>query len=217
MHIHIPDGVLPTWLWGSGYLLTFIFLAIVLHKTRKDIKKIPLTAMMTAVMLLVMSIPLGIPFHINLSIFSGLMIGICWSLIASFVVNLILASFGHGGLTIVGLNTIVIWFEAIIGIVLFKSLRKFLKSYFISSSVSTFFALICSVLLVIGMVAISTVNPAEFIHRHEEMEHLQISLPMYISITLPIAFIGALIEAFITGFLIQYIKKVRPELLEKKK
>ncbi|MDI6826723.1 MAG: energy-coupling factor ABC transporter permease [Candidatus Aenigmarchaeota archaeon] len=217
MHIHIPDGVLPIWFWGSGYLVTFVFLAITLYKTKKDIKKIPLTAMMVAVMLIVMSIPLGIPFHINLSVFSGLMVGMYFSLIASFVVNLILASFGHGGLTIVGLNTIILWFEAIIGILLFKTLHKLSKNYFMTASISTFFALVCSAFLVIGAVAISTVNPAEFLHHHKEMERLQVSLPTFILITLPIAVIGAALEALITGSLVQYIRKIKPDLLERGK
>ncbi len=212
MHIHIPDGVLPIWLWVSGYLITIIFLAIALHKVKKEVKKIPLAAMLVALMLVVMSIPLGVPFHMNLSVFSGLIIGIYFSLIISFIVNFILAFLGHGGITIVGLNALVLWFEAIVGIFLFKVLKKYLKNYFIRASISTFFSLICSTFLVIGIVAISTINPGEFLH--EELGHLQISLPTYISLILPIAIGGSIIEALVTGFLIQYIKKIKPNLVK---
>ena len=208
MHIHVPDGVLPTWLWVSGYLLSLFFLAIVLRKTKEDVK-IPLTAMMVALMLIVMSVPLGLPVHINLSVLTGLIVGPLWSLIASFIVNLILASFGHGGLTIVGLNTLVLWAEAIVGIYSFKLLRKMTKNYFSLAAISTFLALVFSTLMVIGIVAVSTINPGEFIHH----EYLEISLRTFIILILPVSLLGAVVESMITGFIVSYMKKVKPKLI----
>ena len=213
MHIHIPDGVLPIWLWVAGYLMTAIFLAIVLPKLKKEEKKFPLVGMASAIVLLITSIPLGLPVHLNLMVLIGLIVGPSWSLVVSFIVNLILASFGHGGLTIVGLNTIVFWTQALLGILLFKILSKLIKNYFASAGLATFISLLFSFLLIVGIVFISTVDPGEFLHREGEMGHLEISLRTFIILSSPLALLGSLIESIIIGFGVQYIKKVKSELL----
>jgi len=212
MHIHIPDGILPTWLWMGGYLISIVLLLIDLRKVGKETRRIPLVGMMIATVLIVMSIPIGLPFHMNFMVLTGIVVGTWWSLIVSFVTNLILASFGHGGITIVGLNTLVLWMESLVGTTLFRALLRLKKNYFISSLISTFVALISSALFVIGIVAVSTVNPSEFLH-HVSEEHLEISLPTFIRIVIPIAIIAAIIEAVVTGFVINYIYKIRPKLL----
>ena len=33
-HMHIPDGVLPVWLWLSGFLLMVLVLAFSLYRLR---------------------------------------------------------------------------------------------------------------------------------------------------------------------------------------
>ncbi len=211
MHIHIPDGILPVWLWGSGYLITFIFLAFALVKMRKDIKKFSLVPALSALMLVVMSIPLGIPTHINLAVLAGFILGPFYSLISDFIVNLILASFGHGGITLVGLNTLVLWIESIIGYYLFLILKEVTKNWFIRAWVSTFFALIVSTFFVIFIVSISTLSPEIFLH--SKLEGLKINLQTFLALTLPIATLGAIIESFVTAFAVNYLKKIKPKIL----
>lgn len=215
MHIHIPDGVLPIWLWIAGYLVVAVFLAIIIPKLQKEKKKIPLIGMTAAVVLLIMSVPLGLPFHLNLMVLVGLIVGPSWSLLVAFIVNLILASFGHGGLTIVGLNTLVLWVQSLLGILFFKAFTKLIKNYFASASSATFLSLLFSFLFVIGIVFASTADPGEFLHHEGEIGHLELSLKTFIILSLPIALLGALIESLITGFIVQFIKKVKPELLSK--
>ncbi len=218
MHIHIPDGVLPIWLWGGGFLITFILLVILLPRVRKDYKKMPQAAMLTALALLVMSIPLGLPIHINLLVLMGILVGPAWSLLIALLLNSILASFGHGGLTIIGLNTVILWFQALSGIFFFKLFIKFFKNYFAAAGLSAFFSLFISFLLLIGVVAISTIEPAEFLHLQEEIGdkeigHTEISLLAFIVLNLPIVFLGILVESLVTGFMTQFIKKVKPDLI----
>lgn len=210
MHIHVPDGILPFWLWGSGYILTLIFLAIALMKMKRDFKKFPLVASLSALMLVVMSIPLGIPTHINLAVLAGFILGPFYSIISAFIVNLILASFGHGGITIVGLNTLVLWIESIVGYYLFLILKQLTKNLFIRAWISAFFALTVSAFFVIFIVSISTLSPHVFLH---ELEGLKINLQTFIALTLPIATLGAIIESFVTAFAVKYLKKVKPKIL----
>ena len=114
-HLHIPDGVIdPIWLI-LGYILTGLVIFICINKIRKrnEEGKMALLGVMGAVMLLAMSVPLGfIPFHINLTALSGIILGPNYGFLAAFIVNLILAFLGHGGITVVGLNTLIVGSEA---------------------------------------------------------------------------------------------------------
>ncbi len=64
-----------------------------------------------------------IAYHINLSIIAGILLGPALAFISVFIVDLIISMFGHGGITVVGLNTIVIGAEAVLGYYLFQLLR----------------------------------------------------------------------------------------------
>ncbi|MCD6402987.1 MAG: energy-coupling factor ABC transporter permease [Candidatus Aenigmarchaeota archaeon] len=213
MHIHIPDGVLPVWLWLSGYGISLGLLLLLSFKLKNDWKSLPKVSMISALMLISMSIPLGIPTHINLSTLSGILLGPYWSLVSSFVVNLLLASMGHGGITIVGLNTIVVWSEALASYFLFSFFKKLMKNYFVISSISSFIALTLSIGLVVSIVAISNVNPAEFLHHHVHQTKERISVITFASIVTPIGLYGAFIESIITGMIVSYIRRTKPNLL----
>ena len=142
-HIHIPDGVLPVWLWVSGFLLMSLFLALSLFRLRKlDMKKkVPLLGALAAVMLVAMSLEiLPIAYHLNLSVAAGILLGPSLGFVAAFIVNLMLALVGHGGITVVGLNTLLLGAEALLGHTLFYLFRKKLPVFW-SAAVSTVLSL----------------------------------------------------------------------------
>ena len=118
-HLHIPDGLLPVWLWVSGVLLALAAVLFSLYMVRRIElrKKVPLLGMMSAVMLVGMSIEV-VPYHLNLSVITGIVLGPWLALVAAFIVNLLLGLIGHGGITVVGLNTLVIGFEGVMGYLL---------------------------------------------------------------------------------------------------
>lgn len=211
MHVHIPDGVLPIWLWVLGYGLAALFISVAIKKIGKDTRKAVWTAAIAAMMLVAMSIPLGVPYHINLTALAGIILGPWWSLIACFVVNAILASFGHGGVTIVGLNTLVTWFEALAVFYLYWGIKKVVikkkEKTPVAAGISTWIALTLSAFLVIGLVAASGIRSIPF---HDE----SINLGAFTVLTLTFALPGAVIEAVITAFILAYVRKVRPELFE---
>jgi cobalt/nickel transport system permease protein len=222
VHIHIPDGVLPVWLWMAGYVVALALVALAVRRVRGQERKGVLAAAMVAVMLVVQSIPLGVPYHINLSALAGIILGPWWALISILVTNAAQASFGHGGITIVGLNTLVVWSEALIGYYLFAALRKILKSGRLriptAAGASALIALIFSAFLVVGIVGISGINPSEALGEHAgELlgagTPVQISLPIFAMLVLPIAIAGALIEAVITALLVAYVLQVKSSLI----
>jgi ABC-type Co2+ transport system permease subunit len=124
-HIHIPDGVLPAWLWVSGWVLTLalVFVAGRLAERTDVRRKVPLLAVVSALMLVAMSseiVPLA--YHVNLTVIAGVLLGPVLSVIAAFIVEVVLAMLGHGGVTVLGLNTVMIASEMVLGWLLFRAL-----------------------------------------------------------------------------------------------
>jgi cobalt/nickel transport system permease protein len=226
-HIHIPDGILPVWLWVSGFLLMSVFLALSLFRLRTtDMKKkVPLLGAIAAVMLVAMSLEiLPIAYHLNLSVAAGILLGPSLGFMAAFIVNLMLALIGHGGITVVGLNTLLLGTEALMGHTLFYLFRKGLPVFW-SAALSTAISLFLASLLLIGIVGVTRVDAELFAHHHEheggvtEQTHEHhhepegSALRTFAVIVLSLGSIGWIIEGAITGAVIQFISRVKPDLL----
>ena len=65
-----------------------------------------------------------IAYHINLTVISGILLGPSLIFLATLVVNVILALFGHGGITVLGLNTLTLSIEGILGYFLFRTVLE---------------------------------------------------------------------------------------------
>ncbi len=236
-HIHLPDGVLPVWLWVSGFLVAILVGTVLFRLTKKEelTRRLPLLGMMAAVMVLGASVEIIPPvYHINLIVISGILLGPSLIFLATFVVNVILALFGHGGITVIGLNTIVLSLEGITGFYLFRLLWKVLKKLSIATFLATFLALVVSTLAMIGVVSLGTSHYEELMHhekgtiglefgKEKETHHVQpggeteINLNRWIkAIALPL-FFGWILEGIITALMIKYIYRLRPDLLHLEK
>jgi cobalt/nickel transport system permease protein len=236
-HIHLPDGVLPVWLWLSGFVVAILVGSILFRLTKKEelTRRLPLLGMMAAVMVLGASVEIIPPvYHINLIVISGILLGPSLIFLATFVVNVILALFGHGGITVIGLNTIVLSLEGITGFYLFRLLWKVLKKLSIASFLATFLALVVSTLAMIGVVSLGTSHYEELMHHEkgtiglefgkEKETHpvqpgaeTEINLNRWIkAIALPL-FLGWILEGIITALMIKYIYRLRPDLLHLEK
>ena len=66
-----------------------------------------------------------IAYHINLTVLAGIIVGPAMGFLAAFIVDLILALFGHGGITVVGLNTLIVGAECALGSLIFRGLVPF--------------------------------------------------------------------------------------------
>jgi cobalt/nickel transport system permease protein len=141
-HIHLPDGVLPVWLWLSG-LIAMVFIGTVLFRSirREEVsKRLPLLGMMAAVMVLGASVEVvPIAYHVNLTVISGILLGPSLIFLATLIVNIILAMFGHGGITVLGLNTLILSLEGILGYYFFQLLWKMFKKLTRSTALSPAF------------------------------------------------------------------------------
>lgn len=155
-HIHIPDGVIaPVWI-VVGFIITAVLLGLAIHNIRKQdlSRKVPVIGVASALMIIAMSLPIH-PFHINLAVLSGIIVGPWLGLIAVFIVNTILAFLGHGGITVIGLNTITLGSEVMVGSIIFYALSGRLRPV-LASVAATVMALLVSVSLMIGIVGLTS-------------------------------------------------------------
>jgi cobalt/nickel transport system permease protein len=179
-------------------------------------KKIPLLGAISAAMLVAMSLEIvPIAYHINLSVVAGILLGPALGFLAAFITNLMLALMGHGGITVMGLNTLLLGTEVIVGHTLFYALHRRLPVFW-RAGAATVLTLFLTTLALIGIVAASNIDPELFhdagVERGAHHEDL-ISVSRFASIALSLGFFGWLIEAAITGSVISFIARVKPDLL----
>jgi cobalt/nickel transport system permease protein len=107
-HLHIPDGVLPAWLWGAGWLATALALLLGWRtQRRRRPGRVAYEGFLGALMLAAMAleIPLGpIEYHLSLAGPIGVLLGPAGVFQAAFIASTVLAFVGHGGFTLIGLN-----------------------------------------------------------------------------------------------------------------
>ncbi|MBM4341485.1 MAG: hypothetical protein FJ110_18315 [Deltaproteobacteria bacterium] len=234
-HIHLPDGILPVWLWVSGFIVAVLVGFILFRFTKKEVlaKKLPLLGMMAAAMVLGASVEIvPIAYHVNLMVISGILLGPSLIFLATFVVNVILALFGHGGITVIGLNTLTLSVEGILGYLFFRFFWKVLKRLSPASFIATFLALLLSTFSMIGVVGLGVSHYEELIHKNEghgifefkllkekgdhhgeDKEEGGTNFKRFIAIVLPLGFLGWILEGIITTLIIRYIYRLRPDLL----
>jgi cobalt/nickel transport system permease protein len=217
-HMHIPDGVLPVWLWVLGFLVMSLIMSFNLLRLRTmDMKKkIPLLGALSAAMLVGMSLPTEIilpGYHINLSVVTGILIGPALGFVAAFIANLILALMGHGGITVIGLNTLLLGSEAVLGHTFFYFFKRL--PFFWRAALSTVLTLLITTLFLIGFVAMSHLN-LELLHHGEEHGHelrSNGSITTFAVLVLSIGAVGWIVEAAITGVVVKFISQVKPDML----
>ncbi len=158
-HLHVPDGVLPVWLWASGWALTLVMVWIAGQASQPSHRRrrVPLLAVVSAVMLVAMSSEIvPIAYHVNLTVAGGALLGPALSPIAAFIVVVVLALLGHGGVTVIGLNTLIITCEMVLGWALFRGAVRLLgrKRVRTSAAVATVLTLATTTLMLVGIVAL---------------------------------------------------------------
>jgi cobalt/nickel transport system permease protein len=159
-HIHIPDGVLPWWLWLGGWLLALGLLTVASRlATRTSSRRaVPLIGAVSALVLVSMAseiVPLA--YHINLTVIAGVLLGPWLGAISAFIVVLVLALLGHGGVTVAGLNTLVIATEMALGWALVRGGLRLLGPARIRpvAAMSTVLTLAVTTTMLVGIVALA--------------------------------------------------------------
>jgi cobalt/nickel transport system permease protein len=156
-----------------------------------------------------------IAYHINLSIVAGILLGPALGFVAAFITNFMLALIGHGGITVLGLNTLLLGGEAVLGHTFFVLLGKRLPLFW-RAALATVITLLFTTGLLIGIVAISNTDPGSFVEMHDHDEGRQegpVSVGRFAAMAFGLGALGWIIESTITGAVVRFIAQVKPDLL----
>jgi cobalt/nickel transport system permease protein len=122
-----------------------------------------------------------------------------------FVINILDAAIGHGGWGMIGANTLVGLSEVLVAYGIWRGLKPFIGNVFIRAITATLSGLILGNFVMMGIVVLSgiqgvTQTPGQIIT----------GLFLLASVNTAVA----VIEAVITGLVVAYFAKMRPDLLD---
>ncbi len=239
-HIHIPDGVLPLWLVLAGWMLALTLLGLSLWSTRGKLSnRLPLLGVMAAMMIVAMNVEIApIAYHINLAVLTGIILGPILGYLAAFLVNLVLALMGHGGVTVAGLNTLLLATEVTAGWALFQIIVRLIPRIGWAAAVAAWISLLISTTVMIGVVGLSNLDlgpltPHGAVEPHtlqfrdpfgegifrlelgggDHEASAEVDLWTFARIVLILGAIGWTLEALITGIVASYLGRVAPHLI----
>lgn len=193
--MHISDGVLSPGVLVGSYVTAGVLSGISLYKMKPD--EVPKVAITTSAFFVIslIHIPIGVvSVHLILNGLIGIILG--HSVFISILVGLIFQAllFQHGGLTTIGANTLIVGIPAILSFWLFHLIRK------INVFVAGFIAGTSSIFLSAFILAIFLITTGD--------EFVGLAKIAFLS-HLPIM----IIEGFITGFVVTFLMKVKPEII----
>jgi len=206
-HLHIPDGVLPPWLWAGGLLLALALLALSARASATQRPGVAFRSALGGIVLLAMAIeiPLGpIEYHLSLVGPAGALLGAAGAFQVMFVVCAILAFAGHGGFTVVGLNALVLGSGAALARPLYRALTARFSPA-VSLALATAVAQGASGLAWIALVGVAL--------RTETTAAGGGRLAVMSAFALPLWAIGIAIETAVAYGLARFLARVRPDLL----
>jgi cobalt/nickel transport system permease protein len=228
-HLHLPDGVLPFYLWAAGYAVVaavFVLLWLKFRRAR-NLVVFARAGFFAALMVVAMSFhvaPLG--YHLNLAALAGIVAGPAAALLACLFANVILALLGHGGITVIGLNTLTLGAEALAAFAVFRA-AAFIKATWPRAFVATLVAVAAATTLAYGVVVVGTRDFGDVVERGRGSvvafelfdgrdpaeSHGSVSRGRLAALFFGLGAVGWVLEALVTATVAAYLKKAAPRLL----
>ena len=208
-HIHLPDGsftlswVLFWWICA----LVLIGAALVWARRRGvGATEITVAAFVTAASFAVfqVQVPLFGGVHMNLTPLIGILAGPVLGSFIVFIVNILSAAIGHGGWGLIGANVLVNFSEVLTGYLTFRALKRITPSLFSRAGIATFGGLFVGNIAMIAIILVSGI---------QGVTQTPLQILTGLSLLAAVNMGVAVVEAFVTGFIVEYIGKVKPDLL----
>jgi cobalt/nickel transport system permease protein len=209
-HIHLPDGAFSIQWIITWWIIAIIILGLCLYWLKKvkkiDNKTITLAAMLTAASFAIfqISIPLFGGVHMNLTPLIGMLAGPAIGGIIVLIVNIFSAAIGHGGWGMIGANLLVNVTEVTVAYGIYKALGKINLDTFSKASIGTITGVLFGNITMILIILISGIQGV-----NQDIPNTLYGLSLLAAVNMGVA----IIESFITGYVVSYIKRVRPDML----
>ncbi len=208
-HIHLGEGSFPLWALIVWTLLGVGLIGAVVYRIRKGgIKthQIALAGIGAAASFAVfqLNIPVWGGVHMTLTGLVGILAGPLLGALIALVVNIFSAALGHGAVGLLGANTLVNATEAIVAYYAFKTLIRMDWNSFPASASAATLGLSAGAILMGAIIVISGVNGSTL-----PRGDLTIAVAGLVGLNLGVA----VIEGMLTGFIVQFLASVRPDLV----
>jgi ABC-type Co2+ transport system, permease component len=208
-HIHLGEGSFPLWalvLWTTAGVA---LISVVVYRIRQGETKthqIALAGIGAAASFAIfqLNIPVWGGIHMNLTGLVGILAGPLLGALIALVVNIFSAALGHGAVGLLGANTLVNASEAIVAYYAFKTLIQMDWDSFPASASAATLGLSAGAILMGVIIVISGVNGSAL-----PRSDLTIAVAGLVGLNLGVA----VIEGILTGFIIQFLVSVRPDLI----
>jgi cobalt/nickel transport system permease protein len=210
-HIHLEDGSFTLfWVivwWAVALTVIGIALFLLRRHGKADNSRITIAAFCTAAafVLFLVDIPVAGGVHISLTPLIGILTGPVIGLFVVFITNILSAAIGHGGWGMIGANTLVNFSEVLFAYGIWRGLKSFVKSVFFRAGTATLCGLILGNFVMIGIILLSGIQGV-----NQSPQQVLAGLSLIAAINIVVA----VIEALMTGLVVAYIGKMRPDLLE---
>ncbi|MHA1339800.1 MAG: energy-coupling factor ABC transporter permease [Promethearchaeota archaeon] len=172
--MHIPDGLIAPWIWIPFLLLTIILLYLGVRKIREkyDEKIVPYMGIMAAFIFAAQFVNFPVPGGTSGHLVGGTLLSIIFGPWAAvfiiFLVLIIQAFMGDGGITVIGVNTFNMGIiGAFLGLLIIKIMLKILqknnkmddsKKLIISSAIGSYIAIVIGAMMVPIELALSGIS-----------------------------------------------------------
>ncbi len=209
-HIHLPDGAFPIQWIITWWILAIAILGLCLYWLKKvkkiDNRTITLAAMLTAASFAIfqVNIPLFGGVHMNLTPLIGILAGPAIGGIIVLIVNILSAAIGHGGWGLIGANILVNMTEVTVAYSIYKALGKINLDTFSKAGIGTITGLLFGSIVMILIILISGIQGVT-----QDIPNTLYGLSLLAAVNMGVA----IIESFITGYVVSYIMRVRPDML----
>ncbi len=200
--MHISDGVLSLPVVAAGWIITVALLVITLRWGERDksiAEQIPKLSIMTGAFFVASLIHVSVgptSVHLILNGLLGVVLGVL-SYPAMFIgLTLQALLFQHGGLTVIGVNTMIMGVPGLVSYAVFKTGYKMNISLTALGALCGALATVLAVIL-LAVVLVTTGEEFVAVAKLAAVAHVPIMI----------------VEAIVTGFVVAYLAKVKPELL----
>jgi cobalt/nickel transport system permease protein len=210
-HIHLEDGSFTLfWVivwWVLALVITGTALYLLRSAKKADSRHIILAAFCTAAAFAVfqVSIPIAGGVHISLTPLIGILTGPVYGPLIVMITNILSAAIGHGGWSMIGANMLVNVSEVFVACAVWRLLLTVVPDLFSRAGIATLAGLLCGNIVMIAIILVSGVQGV-----NQTPEQVMAGLSIIAAINMGVA----VIEALMTGLVVSYIGKLRPDLLD---
>lgn len=169
-----------------------------------ELKAILLASFLTAALFAIFQVEIPVlgGIHLNLTPFVGILAGPVLGCLVLFIVNILSAALGHGGWSLIGANLVVNFAELGTAYILWRWMKELVRHAAVRGGVAAFAALLVGNFVMISIIMASGVQGVAV-------------TPGELSLLMIGNLLGAIVESIVTGLVLMYILKARPDLLDR--